>query len=77
MKKLLTSMFVLMLAVSFGFADDQAVQVEQKTENRGTSTQLKNRERVREHRERKEMRKEMKQARKETKEQRRDARSGK
>ncbi|RPI94765.1 MAG: hypothetical protein EHM32_06415 [Spirochaetales bacterium] len=77
MKKIVIAMMSLVFAASIALAADEPVKVEQKTENKGETTKIQNRERVREHREKKEMRKEMKQTRKEARENKKEAKAGK
>ena len=76
MKKLVVVLLAIVFAASMAFAAEEPVKVEQKTENKGETTKIQNRERVREHKEKKEMRKEMKQTRKEARENKKEARTG-
>ncbi|MBN1532893.1 MAG: hypothetical protein JXA20_09540 [Spirochaetes bacterium] len=75
MKKLILLVLIPLFAVSLAFSEDP-VSVEQKTENKASSSQLKNRIRTREHRQKNEVRKEMRQNRKQVRENRKGPKAG-
>jgi Ni/Co efflux regulator RcnB len=77
MKKLVSALMSLAFAASMALAAEEPVKVEQQTENKGDTTRIQNRERVKEHREKKEMRKEMNQTRKEARENKKEMKAGK
>lgn len=77
MKKLFAVLLSMVFVSGLAFAAEEAVKVEQKTENKAENAKIRNRERVQLNKESKEMKREMKQTRKEARERNREAKSTK
>ena len=76
MKKIIALLVIPIISLSLAFTQE-SVNVEQKTENKGDATQIKNQERTRNRSQKKSMKKQMQQIRAQNKDQRKDMKGGK